>query len=95
MFFLVVAGAVHTGRGGGFSFLAGEAEPLFKTVIPRDRWGLQPLASTWLRDAGHNAWLCVINERHPTHTVSSLAPGVPNRVVYLVQGAASGLHPKA
>lgn len=67
MFFLVVAGAVHTGRGGGVSFLAGVAESLCKTVIPWACWGLQPLASTWLRDAGHNAWLRVINERHLTH----------------------------
>lgn len=83
------------GGAEGFSFLAGVAESLCKTVIPRAHRGLQPLVSTWLRDAGHSAWLCMINERHLTHTVSSLASGVPNRVVYLVQRVAPSLHPKA
>ena len=64
MFFLVVAGAVTPGGAEGFSFPAGVVQPLFKTVIPRAHRSLQPLASTWLRDAGHNAWLCMINERH-------------------------------
>ena len=62
MFFLVVAGAVHTRCGGGVSFLAGVAEPLFETVIPWACWGLQLLVSTWSCDAGNNACLCVINE---------------------------------
>ena len=66
MFFLVVAGAVTPGGAEGFSFLAGVAESLCKTVIPRACLGLQLLSPVWLRDAGHNAWLCVINERHLT-----------------------------
>jgi len=64
MFFLVFAGAVTPGGAEGFSFLAGVAETLFETVIPRAHRGLQLLAPIWSRDADHNAWLRVINERH-------------------------------
>lgn len=47
MFFLVVAGAVTPGGAEGFSFLAGVAEPLCKTVIPRACLGLQLLSPVW------------------------------------------------
>lgn len=63
MFFLVFAGAVTPDRRV-VSFPTGVVQPLFKTVIPRAHRGLQLLASTWLRDAGHNAWLHMINECH-------------------------------
>jgi len=91
MFFLVFAGAVTPDRRV-VSFPTGVVQPLFKTVIPRAHRGLQLLASTWLRDAGHNAWLHMINECHLTH-LCPWSSWCPNKVIAWFRGAASKPRP--